>query len=613
MGRANTEDLWLDYCTLFEENAEIVPYSDWIKKFDTLTEDARAAMRLRATDFGRRPLISIVMPVFDPTPVWVERAIASVRSQLYTNWELCIADDASRDPRIRPLLERYARADERIKIVFRENNGHISAASNSALALATGEWIALFDHDDVLAEHALFFVVDTINQHPTCQMIYSDEDKIDADEIRSNPYFKCSWNPDLFYSQNMFSHLGVYNAKLVEKVGGFREGFEGSQDYDLALRCIEHIIPAQIQHIPRVLYHWRVHSQSTAQSSDAKPYAMAAGERALNDHLRRRNVNAEAKAVGYGYRVTYALPSNLPLVTLIIPTRNGASLLRRCIESILALTTYDNYEILIVDNGSDDDSTLRFIKSIAAEPRVKIIVDQRPFNYSALNNNGVKFARGAIVGLINDDVEIITPDWLSEMVSHAVRPEVGVVGARLWYPDDTIQHAGIVLGIDGIAGHVHRYLRRDNMGYCGRASLIQSLSAVTGACLLVRKSIYQSLGGLNETELPVACNDVDFCLRVRQAGFRNIWTPYAELYHYESASRGLDDTPEKLARSHREINYMKQRWGSALLDDPAYSPNLTLHSEDFDLAWPPRTSPFIPYPEDPGFAEGQIEIGQHEI
>lgn len=591
---AHTVDLptlWADYCALFESSAEIVPYPGWIREFDVLTETVRAAMAAQAQSFANKPLISIVMPVYNPNPAWLQEAIESVCSQGYPHWELCIADDASPDPAIRPLLEHYAQMDKRIKVVFRDQNGHISAASNSALALAQGDWIALLDHDDVLADHALFWVLDAINRHPACRLIYSDEDKIDEVGTRSDPYFKCNWNQDLFYSQNMFSHLGVYSADLVREVGGFRTGLEGSQDYDLALRCIERIAPEQIHHIAKVLYHWRIHADSTAHSSEAKPYAMIAGEKALNEHFERQGVAAKAESVGHGYRVRHGLPEALPLVSLIIPTRNDLKLIRQCVESILKKTTYSNYEILIVDNGSDDAATLRYLKGLASDSGIRVVRDDRPFNYSALNNAAVKLARGEIVGLINNDIEVISPGWLSEMVSHALRPEVGAVGARLWYADDTLQHAGVILGLEGFAGHVHRYLPRGNVGYCGRAALTQSFSAVTGACLVVKKSIYEAVGGLNEIDLQVACNDIDFCLRVRQAGYRNIWTPFAELYHHESSSRGFDDTPEKLARAAKETAYMWQRWGDILQNDPAYSPNLTLYNADFGLAWPPRTEP----------------------
>jgi glycosyltransferase involved in cell wall biosynthesis len=532
------------------------------------------------------------MPVYNSSTVWLSRAVASVRSQTYGNWELCIADDASCDATTRELIRQLASEEKRINFVFREKNGHISAASNTALDIASGGWILLLDHDDELAPEALYLLSEAIKRNPDCQLVYSDEDKIDDFGDRSAPYFKSDWNPELFYSHNMFSHLGAYRAELVRRVGGFRMGYEGSQDYDLALRCIERIKPSQIHHIPHVLYHWRIHADSTAHSSNAKPYAIVAGERALNDHFARLGIQAKAESVGYGYRVRYALPAQLPLVSLVIPTRNGGKLLRQCVDSMLAKTTYSAYEIIIVDNGSDERATLRYLESLSADQRIRVLRDPQPFNYSALNNAAVKLARGDVIGLVNDDVEVINPDWLSEMVSHALRPEVGAVGARLWYSDDTLQHAGVVLGIHGIAGHVHRYLPKGNVGYCGRAALIQAFSAVTGACLVVRKAVYDEVGGLDEA-LAVACNDVDFCLRVREAGYRNIWTPYAELYHHESASRGFDDTPEKQARSAKEVAFMRERWGDALLNDPYYSPNLTLDFEDFSLAWPPRLAPFV--------------------
>lgn len=563
-------------------------YAEWIRRYDTLTDETRETMRARIDAFVHKPLISVVMPTYNTKPEWLIEAIESVRTQIYPNWELCIADDASTNPSIHPILERYTKEDPRIKVIFREKNGHISAASNSALELADGEWIALMDHDDLLAEHALFWVVDAINQRPDIRLIYSDEDKIDEAGKRSAPYFKCDWNVDLFYSHNLITHLGVYRKDLLHDIGGFRKGLEGAQDYDLALRCIELIEPKQIHHVPRVLYHWRMHAESTAQSADAKPYAMLAGERAINEHFQRENIDAKVEHIDHGYRVRYALPENPPLVSLIIPTRNGLKLIKQCIESILAKTTYHNYEILIVDNGSDDPATLGYFDALKAEARVTVLRDDRPFNYSALNNAAVKSARGTVLGLLNNDMEIISQDWLSEMVSIALQPQVGAVGARLWYPNDTLQHGGVILGIGGWAGHAHKGFPHGHPGYAGRMSLISGFSAVTGACLVVRKELYEELGGLNEPDLQTACNDVDFCLRVRGAGYRNVWTPYAELYHHESATRGYENTPEKQARFAREVQYMKQRWGDFLLNDPAYSPNLTLDHEDFSLAWPPR-------------------------
>lgn len=563
-------------------------YAEWTRRYDTLTNDQREEMRVGIEAFQNKPLISVVMPTYNPPIELLDQAIQSVRAQLYANWELCIADDASPNPEVRELLQRHAAQDARIKFVLRETNGHISAASNSALKLAIGEFVALLDHDDLLAEHALFRVVDAINRHPAAGLIYSDEDKIDLDGTRHSPYFKCDWNYDLFLSHNMICHLGVYRAELVNQVGGFRIGYEGAQDHDLALRCIEKLSASQIIHIPRVLYHWRVLPGSTAYRGDEKPYAAIAGEKAINDHLRRCNIAGHAIHEAGHYRVQYDIPSPEPLVSLIIPTRNGLHLLRQCVESILSRTSYTSYEILIVDNGSDDAATLDYLQALRQNPRVRVLRDDRPFNYSALNNAAVTQAQGSIIGLVNNDIEVISPGWLSEMVSHAVRPEIGCVGARLWFPDNTLQHGGVILGPGGVAGHSHHRLQKDNPGYFGRAQVIQNFSVVTAACLLVRKNIYTQVGGLDEKNLAVAFNDVDFCLRVGELGYRNLWTPYAELYHHESATRGADNTPEKMALFQKETKYMQRRWGAALLTDAAYSPNLALDRLDFSLAWPPR-------------------------
>lgn len=571
-------------------NAGPKTYVDWLKLYDPdpMEDQTRAEMLRRIKDMTRTPLISIVMPCYNANPVWLRDAIESVRRQIYPHWELCIADDASPSVETRQVLAEYAASDSRIKVVFRSKNGHIVEASNSALELASGEWIALMDHDDLLTEHALFWIADCINHSPAAQLIYSDEDKIDEDGVRSSPYFKSDWNIDLFYSQNMFSHLGVLRADLVRSVGGFRLGMQGSQDWDLVLRCVERVQSSQILHVPRVLYHWRIHADSTANSLDAKPYAIIAGEKAINDHLERQGVSGRAEHVGTGYRVRYSLPPDLPLVSLIIPTRNGLDLLRQCVDSILARTSYDNYEIIIVDNGSDDQNTLDYFESLSNSDLIRVIRDDREFNYSALNNMAVAHAKGEIVGLINNDIEVISPEWLSEMVSLAIQPDVGAVGARLWYPDRTLQHGGVVLGVGGVANHAHKGSSKGDLGYFGRAQLIQSFSAVTAACLVVKKDRYLAVNGLDEENLKVAFNDVDFCLRLREAGYRNVWTPYAELFHHESATRGADSTPEKQERFTREVNFMLTRWDSLLKTDPAYSPNLTLAAEDFTYAWPPR-------------------------
>ena len=563
-------------------------YAEWVRRYDTLTDKARATMRARVDGFSHTPLISVVMPTYNPKREWLIEAIESVRKQIYPHWELCISGHASTDKAVRAILERYAKEDTRIKVEFREQNGPDSAASNGALRLANGEWVALLDHDDLLSEHALFWVVDAIHQKSDVCLIYSDEDRIDQVGKRFEPHFKSDWNVDLFYSYNLITHLAVYRADLLHDVDGFRRGLEGSLDHDLALHCIERVEPRQIHHIPRVLYHWRMQRESTAHFAGAKTRATLAGERALNEHFRRQKINARAEVDGYGYRVRYALPADPPMVSLVIPTRNGLQLIRACIRSILKKTTYPNYEILIVDNGSDDLRTLRYFNELQAEGRVRVLRDDRPFNYAALNNAAVKSARGDMVGLLNNDLQVISPEWLSEMVSIALQPGVGAVGARLWYPNETLQHGGIIIGLCGVAGHSHKYLPRHQDGYFSRARVAQSWSAVSAACLVIRKKIYEQLGGLDELNLQVAFNDVDFCLRVREAGYRNVWTPYAELYHYESATRGYENTPERRARIAKEAQYMKGRWGNLLLNDPAYNPNLTVDHEDFSLSWPPR-------------------------
>ncbi|WP_417582437.1 glycosyltransferase family 2 protein [Nitrincola sp.] len=563
-------------------------YQEWLKRYDNLDDARRQHIRQRIETLRKPILISVLMPVFNPRIDWLIAAIESVRNQLYPHWQLCIADDASTNIQVRKLLADYAAADARIRFVQRNTNGHICAASNSALTLAEGDWIALLDQDDLLTEHALYFAADSMLEHPQAQVIYSDEDKVDENGNRHSPYFKSAWNPDLFHSHNLITHLGLYKRALVERIGGFRTGLEGAQDYDLALRCIEQLQPDMVVHIPHILYHWRNHPASTAASSNAKPYAMQAGEQALNEHFARLNIACQVSRHGHGFRVRYPLPLPAPRVSIVITSRNSLLLLQRCIESVLRVTRYPDYEIVLVDNDSDDPATLTYLQTLANEPRVRLLPGPGPFNYSALNNHGVRHASGAIICLLNNDTEVLDAHWLDELVSHACRPEIGAVGAKLLYPNGRLQHAGVILGIGGWAGHAHKGQPGRAQGRWGRAALISGFSAITGACLVIRKALYDELGGLNEEELAVACNDVDLCLRAKVGGYRTLWTPYVRLYHHESASRGYDTTQEKSARLAREIAYMHRHWGEWLSNDPCYNPNLTLEREDFSLAWPPR-------------------------
>lgn len=563
-------------------------YADWIRQYDVLTDADLASMRRLSANFPARPLISIVMPTYNSSDRYLREAIDSVFAQTYDNWELCIADDASTDGQVRKTLLEYQRRDSRIKVEFRKANGHIAMASNSALGLATGEWIALLDHDDKLAPHALFCMANAIVGNPGAKLFYSDEDKLDADGKRYGPYFKCDWNPELFRSHSMLTHLCVYHAESLRKLGGFRAGFDGAQDYDLGLRFVESIGEECIVHIPHVLYHWRAAKGSTALDSQEKPYAMLAGERALNEHYRRKGIKAAAKLIGIGFRTDYALPDPAPLVSIVIPARNRREMTERCITSITSRTEYPNFEIILVDNASDDADALAYFREIDRKGIAKVLRDSGPFNYSAINNRAVSRTNGSVIALLNNDVEVISPDWLARMVSLACRPGTGAVGAKLLFPDGTVQHGGVILGLGGLAAHAHQGIGRNDTGYSGRATLAQNISAVTAACLVIRKDHYLAAGGLNESDLAIAYNDVDLCLKLNKFGLRNVWTPFAELYHHESASRGYENTPEKLQRFNKEKAYMLRTWGREIGADIAYSPNLSLDSALFEPAFPPR-------------------------
>lgn len=562
-------------------------YEKWCEQHEALDAADGAAVRAHIEAFATRPVISVVMPVYDTPEGLLGKAIQSVLDQVYPHWELCIADDASTQPHVRTVLERFEAMDPRIKVEFRKSNGHICEATNTAVDLATGEFIALFDHDDVLSPMALYEVAAELDAHPDAQFIYSDEDKVDVEDRRFDPYFKPDWNPDLNHGQNYTSHLSVYRTELVRSLGGFRKGYEGSQDWDLLLRAIERIPPSSIRHIPKLLYHWRAVPGSTALQLAEKSYPIEAARMALEDHFRRLGETVELLPVpGDHWRIKYPVPSAAPLVSLIIPTRNALQLVRQAVRSILATTDYPSYEIVIVDNGSDDPEALAYLAQVSREdPRVRVMPCGEPFNYSAINNRAVREARGEIVGLLNNDVEAIDPGWLTEMVSHAVRPGIGAVGAMLYYPLNTIQHAGVILGLGGVAGHPFKEFPRGDQGQKNRLRLVQNYSAVTAACLLIRKDRFQEVGGLNEKYLSIAFNDVDLCCKLIKAGYRNLWTPYAEFYHHESATRGVEDTPEKKARFQSEIDYMMDTWADLLMSDPAYNPNLTLVGEDFSPAY----------------------------
>ncbi|KMZ13931.1 Glycosyl transferase, group 2 family protein [Candidatus Burkholderia humilis] len=566
-------------------------YREWIERYDTLDDAKREALAAAVRAMHRPPLISVLVPVFNTPEAYLRQMIELVCAQIYPHWELCIVDDASTSPWVSAVLREYANGDTRVKMIRRTSNGHICAASNDALGIATGEFVVLLDHDDVLPAHALCIVAMYIERHPSASMLYSDEDKLAPNGARVEPYFKSGWNPALMLGQNMFSHLGVFRTSLVREVGGFRPGFEGSQDHDLVLRCVERAGDAAVIHIPHILYHWRMTAQSTSASVDVKPYARDASVRAVEEHLARTGSSAEVRQLAPDstmLRVTFAVPHPEPMVSIIVPTRDRAELLEGCIESIKQRTRYRTYEIVIVDNGSREQRALDLLARYDHEPNITILRVDAPFNYSALNNRAVAQARGSMLCLLNNDIEVISPDWLDTLVGYAALPQSGAVGAALWYPNERLQHGGVLLGIGDVAGHLHHMLPRGARGYFGRAALAQQLTAVSAACLVVRKALYVEMGGLDAEHLAVAFNDVDFCLRLDAAGYRNIYVPFAELYHHESASRGSDTTSSNAARFAREAAWMRERWGPKVREDRFYNPNFAVNGAVFSLAFPPR-------------------------
>ena len=541
------------------------------------------------------PLISIVIPTYNTNPDHLRACINSIEDQLYPHWEICICDDNSSEDIVRSILNDYSSTDQRIKTIFRNENGHISNASNDALELATGEYVALLDHDDLLANDALYWVAKAIRTHPFANLIYSDEDKIEENGRRSCPHFKPAFNIDLLLSYNYISHLGVYRRRTLQEIGGFRVGLEGSQDHDLALRTVLTSSPDQIVHVPRILYHWRIHPESTASDPNSKDYTSERGLKAVQHYLDEQQKTSGCSATATKrapnrYRCHWHLPQQSPSVDLIIPTRDRAEILELAVYSILERTDYDNYTITIVDNQSCEAPTFELFQNLQKKypDIVRVIPHNKEFNYSAINNAAVKQSKADFIGLINNDIEAITADWLTEMTSLALRPDVGCVGAKLLYSNDTIQHGGVVIGIGDVAGHAHKYFPKDNPGYVDRLHYTQQMTAVTAACLIVRREIFNEVGGLNEKNLSVAFNDVDFCLRVHSKGYRNIFTPFAQLYHHESISRGTEDTPQKRQRFNQERQYMLDQYDTHEINqlpvDLFYSPSLTKTHENFTIS-----------------------------
>jgi len=565
------EERYLSECTPPEE------YRRWIAKHEPGAADLA---RQRGHRFGRAPKISVVVPVYNPPAAFLEAMIASVREQTYANWELCLAD-ASTIALVRPILKKAAASDSRIKVAYLATNEGIVGNSNAAIRLATGEFISLLDHDDTLAPFALHEVAAAINAQPEADFLYSDEDKLDPQGRRVEPNFKPDWSPETLLSRNYVCHLVTARKSLVESIGGFRQGFDGSQDHDLVLRATE--AAKGIVHIPRVLYHWRMHEQSTAANKGSKSYAFDAGKRAVAEALARRGIDASVHdgAVLGTYHVVYHLRSQ-PLVSVLIPNKDAPDMLARCIDS-LGRSSYANFEVIVVENGSTRAETHSYYAKLRQQPHVRIVEWTKPFNYASVNNFAAREAKGDLLLFLNNDTEFINEDALEAMVKLAVQPGIGAVGAKLYYADDTIQHAGIVIGMGGVAGHSHLNFPREAAGYMQRLQFTQNVAAVTAACLLMPRRVFEEVGGFDEGFV-LAFNDVDLCLAVLRQGYRVLWTPQAELYHLESKTRGYEDTVEKQARFRREYELFHTKWSDFLrTGDPYYSPHFRLDRADFAL------------------------------
>lgn len=568
------------FLKVFDVKSRPVIYSQWIQKHLPSERELNAQ---RKKTFDYMPKISIVVPLYRTPEKYLDALVESIRAQSYENWELCLSDGSGPDSPLDDILERYEKSDSRIRTVRNGCRLHIAENTNEALKIATGDYIAFADHDDLLTPDAMFEVVKAVNCDPSPLVLYSDEDKVTVGDKFMQPHMKPDFNIDLLRTVNYICHLFVVKRELLDQVGMLRGEFDGAQDYDFIFRCVE--ATDRIFHIPRVLYHWRFFEGSTAENPESKLYAFEAGKRAIEAHYQRVGIRAEVSQGEFLglYRTRYIRDYD-PLISIIIPNKDHIDDLKRCMDSIEEKSTYHNYEYVIVENNSTDPATFDHYKKLEAEnPKVRVVYWKDEFNYSAINNFGASFAKGEYLLLLNNDVEVINGDWMEEMLGYCMRKDVGVVGARLYYDDDTIQHAGVVIGFGGIAGHAFVQQKRGFTGYCHRIICAQDYSAVTAACMMVKKSVFDQVGGLEE-ELKVAFNDVDFCMKVRAAGKLVVYNPYAELYHYESKSRGLEDTPEKIARFNSEIETFEKRWPEILRDgDPYYNPNLTLESQDFSL------------------------------
>ena len=586
-----------------EKDLQYGDYGGWIKYNEPKDADLKKQMSVK---FELEPKISVVVPMYNTKEKFFKELIKCMMDQTYSNWELCLADGS---PKQNENLKKYYEQDERIKYKFLNGNLGIAGNSNAAIEMATGDYIALLDHDDVLADYALYEIVYNLNKFPNAEFLYSDEDKIDENGNRYDAYFKPDFAPDTLRCQNYICHFSVFKKELLEKLGGFRENYDGAQDYDIFLRMSEITDPKNISHVPKILYHWRVHNESTAKlNSNAKNYAFEAGKKAIEDHLKRIGLDGIVSegCIDGIYRVDYKVIGE-PKVSIVIPNKDGKDILEVCINSIIEKTTYKNYEIVISENNSETEEIYEYYKTLLNNETIKIanyntgklITKEEEcsleytnnnrrkvkpgFNYSAVINFGVRNTTGEYVIQLNNDTELITENWLELMLGFCQRKDVGAVGVKLFFPDETIQHAGIIVGIGGIAGNRFKSIPKSGHGYFAKESMIENLSAVTAACIMTPKAIYDEVGWMDE-ELAVAFNDVDFCLKIREKGYLIVYNPFVEFWHYESKTRGQEDSPAKIKRFQGEMSRFEQRWPEILdSGDPYYNINLSLDTEVYHM------------------------------
>ena len=586
-----------------EKDLQYGDYGGWIKYNEPKDADLKKQIDVK---FKIAPKISVIVPMYNTKEKFFKDLVNCMINQTYSNWELCLADGS---PKQNEALKKYIDKDERIKYKFLGENKGIAGNTNAAIEMATGEYIALLDHDDVLADYALYEVVYSLNKFPNSEFLYSDEDKIDENDNRYDAYFKPDFAPDTLRCQNYICHFSIFTKELMDKLEGFRADYDGAQDYDIFLRMSEIAKPENITHIPKILYHWRVHSESTAKlNSNAKNYAFEAGKKAIEDHLKRVGLEGTVSegCIEGIYRVDYKVKGN-PKVSIVIPNKDGKDILKVCIESVLEKTTYSNYEIVVVENNSDTEEIYEYYKEIIKLDKVRVVNyntgkeilsseecsleftnsnrrEVKPgFNYSAIINFGVRMSDGEYAIQLNNDTELMTPNWLEIMLGFCQREDVGAVGVKLYFPDETIQHAGIIVGIGGIAGNRFKSIPKSGHGYFAKESMIENLSAVTGACLMAPKKVYEEVDWMNEN-LAVAFNDVDFCLKIREKGYLIVYNPFVEFWHYESKTRGQEDSPAKIKRFQGEMSTFEQRWGDILDEgDPYYNVNLSLDTEVYHM------------------------------